>query len=118
MVKNEDPSDEIERRKHERVEFSTSISAIIDTAQKKIEIEGGIKDLSLQGVFIITDEKVSVSDSCAVKIILSGGKDDIELNISGVVARNEADGIGIVFDSIDIDSFTHLKNIVKYMQKR
>ena len=114
MVKQDGIKSDIERRKYKRVEFVTSISVIIDAGEKKIDINGGLKDLSLKGVFILTEKKAPIGSPCAVKIFLSGAKDDIELSIKGSIARTESDGVGIAFDSIDIDSFTHLKNIVKY----
>ncbi|MCK5541228.1 MAG: PilZ domain-containing protein [Desulfobacterales bacterium] len=114
MVKQDGTKSDIERREYERIEFFTSVSVIIDVGDKKIDIKGGVKDLSLKGVFIITEKKAPVGSPCSVKIFLSGATDGVELRIKGVVARTESDGVGIIFDSIDIDSFTHLKNIMKY----
>ena len=114
MVTQDNNKSDAERRKHERVEFFTSISVIIDAGDKKINVKGGIKDLSLKGVFIITDKKAPIGSPCSIKIFLSEAKEDVELSIKGKIARTESDGLGIIFDSIDIDSFTHLKNIVKY----
>ncbi len=114
MVKQNGTKSDFERRKHERVEFLTSIRVIIDSDGKKIDVKGDSKDLSLKGVFIPTKLKASIGSPCSVKIFLSGASDDIKLNIHGVVARAEEKGLGIVFDSIDVDSFTHLKNIVRY----
>ena len=114
MVEQDGTKSDIERRKYERVGFVTSISVIIDAGDNKIDVRGDSKDLSLKGVFIITEEKAPLGCPCSVKIFLSGAKDDIKLDIKGVVARVESNGVGIIFDSIDVDSFTHLKNIVKY----
>ncbi|MCK5096970.1 MAG: PilZ domain-containing protein [Desulfobacteraceae bacterium] len=114
MVNQDDTNGSIERRKHERVKFLTSISVKIDTGDKEIEVKGDSKDLSLKGLFIITNEKISIGSPCGVRIILSGTTEDVELHIKGVVARTENIGLGITFDSMDVDSFTYLKNIVKY----
>jgi hypothetical protein len=114
MVKQGGTEKDIDRRNHERVEFLTSLNVIIDTGDKKLEVKGDSKDLSLKGIFLITSEKVPVGSLCSVRIFLTGSNDDIELNIQGVVARAEHKGIGINFDSMDIDSFTYLKNIIKY----
>jgi len=32
----------------------------------------------------------------------------------GIIARQDASGLRIAFDSVDVDSFIHLKNIVMY----
>ncbi len=104
----------IERRKSERVDFLTSISVDIEAGENIININGDSKDLSLKGIFVYTDEKVQKGSLCRVKIFLLRARDNVELNIRGRVARIENNGLGIIFDSIDVDSFSHLKNIVKY----
>lgn len=119
MINRDSTKEDSERRKHERVEFLTSIRVIIDTVDdkqeiKKIDVKGDSKDLSLKGVFIITQEKVPTGSPCSVSIFLSGTKEDIKIQIQGVVARIENTGLGIAFDSMDVDSFAHLKSIVKY----
>ncbi len=119
MINIDSTKEDSERRQHERVEFLTSIRVIIDTVDdkqenKKIDIKGDSKDLSLKGVFIITQDRVPAGSPCSVSIFLSGTKEDIKLQIQGVVARIENTGLGIAFDSMDVDSFAHLKSIVKY----
>jgi len=119
MINIDSTKEDSEKRQHERVEFLTSIRVIIDTVDdsqenKKVDIKGDSKDLSLKGVFIITKEKVPTGSPCSVSIFLSGTKEDIKLQIQGVVARIENTGLGIAFDSMDVDSFAHLKSIVKY----
>jgi PilZ domain len=114
MVKQDGTRDDIERRNHQRVDFLTALNVIIETEDKKIEVTGDSKDLSLKGIFITTDEKAPVGSLCSVKVFLSGSKDELALHIQGVVARTEKNGLGINFDSMDVDSFTYLKNIIKY----
>ena len=114
MVGKDSTKDDSERRMYERVEFATAIRIIIDTGDKSIEVKGDSKDLSLKGIFIVTKEKVLQGSPCAVKIYLSGSTEELSLQIQGVVARIEDNGLGIFFDSMDVDSFTHLKSIVKF----
>ncbi len=114
MVKQDGNKSNIERRKHERVNFATSISVTIDTGDEKIDVKGDSRDLSLKGVFIETKKEFPIGSRCSVEISLSGDDNDIKLHVKGIVARNVDNGAGIIFDSIDVDSFTHLKNIVKY----
>lgn len=101
-----------ERRKHIRVHFKTRILLCADGIE--IDAEGSSKDLSMKGVFITTDKHLPLGTACDVKILLSGGIKDLELTMEATVARVEPTGIGLAFDSIDLDSFTHLKNIVLY----
>ena len=34
--------------------------------------------------------------------------------MKGTIIRQTLDGIGIAFDSMDVDTYSHLKNIVRY----
>ena len=100
------------KRRHTRVDFKTKI--VINFGTEEIEAEGNSRDLSLKGVFVFTDNKLPAGAGCGVKIFLSGSVDDIELKIKAKIARVEENGMGIVFDSMDLQSYTYLKNIVRY----
>ena len=103
-----------ERRKHARVGFTTTIHILLDVDGKQISLQGNSKDLSLGGLFINTDTKFPVQTKCLVKINLTGGVDKIELLINAKVIRELENGMGIGFDSMDVDTYSHLKNIVYY----
>ncbi len=100
------------RRRNIRVDFKTRI--VIKTGEQKIEAYGNSRDLSLKGVFAYTDQKLPAGTNCSVKILLSGGVDDIELNMAAEVKRVEQDGLGIAFGPMDLDSYTYLRNIIRY----
>ncbi len=101
-----------DRRRHIRVDFKTSI--VIKTGEQEIKACGDSRDLSLKGVFVYTDRKLPAGTKCSVKIFLSGGVDDIELNMAAEVKRVEENGLGIAFGSMDLDSYTYLRNIMRY----
>ncbi|MBF0210869.1 MAG: PilZ domain-containing protein [Desulfamplus sp.] len=110
------------RRHYARVPFSTRIIVMYsdsadgseDDYKHEVDVTGSSTNLSIKGLFVKTQEKVASQVACKVKIILSGGLEPIELIIQARVARVEADGMGIVFDAMDLDTYTHLKNIVQY----
>lgn len=111
------------RRKHSRVGFATEIKIEIKTKDKvtldkvkedKVKLEGSSKNLSLKGIFVSTDKRFARGTLCFVKIYLTGGIEKIELLIEGTIVRQTDAGIGIVFNSMDIDTYSHLKNIVVY----
>lgn len=102
----------IGRRHHKRVSFSTKI--ILIYSDKAVDVTGSSMNLSLKGLFVKTENKVSPGTECKVKIILSGGIDLIELFIHAKVARVDEDGMGILFNTMDLETYTHLKNIVQY----
>lgn len=104
-----------EKRKHPRVRFKTRIEIVLQGDGKQIELEGDSKDLSLKGVFARAREDiVPPGTPCDIDIFLTGGIDEIKLSIKGTVARSSNEGMGIVFDSMDLDTYSHLKNIVYY----
>ena len=103
---------QIERRRKMRVGFHTQI--MLEAGDAKIRTEGNSKDLSLSVIFVNTDEKISVDTPCKVEVALSGTVELVVLQMNGRIVRNDVSGIGITFDSMDLDSYTHLKNIVRH----
>lgn len=101
-----------ERRQKLRVDFKTNV--IVNTAESEISVDGSSKDLSLKGVFVNTKEKIPENTKCYVRVLLSGMTENIALKMQGKVIRKDEAGIAIAFDSMDLDSYTHLKNIVRY----
>jgi hypothetical protein len=101
------------RRKHSRVRFATQIRIDLKT-KDHVTLEGNSKDLSLKGIFVSTPRKFARGTSCFVKIYLTGGIEKIELLVEGAIVRQTETGIGIVFNSMDVDTYSHLKNIVHY----
>ena len=106
MSKKED------KRRCPRVDFKTRL--ILTAEGTEIVAEGSSRDLSQKGVFIYTDEKLSPGTLCKVRVFLSGGGDPVELSMDAKVARVDSTGMGILFVAMDLDSYTHVKNIVRY----
>ncbi|MCP3875444.1 MAG: PilZ domain-containing protein [Desulfobacteraceae bacterium] len=109
VVSNDD-----EKRKYSRVGFTTAINVHLEGDGKKIDLEGSSKDLSLKGIFVSTDHTFSSGTQCLIKVCLTGGIDKIELMIKGIVVRKSENGMGIEFNSMDVETYSHLKNIVYY----
>ena len=101
-----------EKRKKTRVHFQTQVT--LKTDKSEIEAEANSKDISIQGIFVNTEKKIPVGTPCDIEILLTGTSTRLALSIKGVIARQEAFGLGIAFDSMDVDSHFHLKNIVMY----
>ncbi len=110
-----DNSNNEERRKHSRVGFATKIEVcLIMPGQENVCLDANSKDLSLKGIFVKTDASFPLETQCSVDIYLTGGVEQIKLEIQGKTVRQTDDGIGIVFQSMDVETYTHLKNIVYY----
>jgi hypothetical protein len=102
-----------DRRKYSRVGFATEIKIVLKI-KDQVTLEGNSEDLSRKGIFVNTDKRFAPGTLCSVKIYLTGGIEKIELLIEGTIIRETDTGIGIVFNSMDVDTYSHLKNIVYY----
>jgi len=101
-----------ERRKSLRVNFNTNIT--LTTKSKSYKLNGDSRDISQKGIFISTAEDIKIDTLCEIKITLEGAMPPIILNIKGKIVRKTSDGIGIEFKEMNLDSYTHLKNIIKF----
>ncbi len=101
-----------ERRGRLRVGFDTRI--VLTAGDTEIQTEGYSRDLSISGIYVNTHEKLAVNTSCTVKVLLSGTAEPSALKMEGRIVRADGSGVGIAFESMDLDSYTHLKNIVRY----
>jgi hypothetical protein len=97
-------------RQFSRVNFR--IAATIKTAER--QFQGAVKNLSMRGMFLITEERLSVGDMVGITIVLIGSSPDISVSFEGKVCRVGENGLGFSFEKIDLDSYTHLKNIIVY----
>jgi hypothetical protein len=97
-------------RKFSRVGFK--VDATIKTTER--QFHGDVKDLSMSGMFMLTSERLRQGDPVDITIILSGTSPEIDVNFSGEVSRIDESGIGFTFKKMDLESYTHLKNIVAY----
>lgn len=104
-----------DRRQHTRVGFTTAMQVVIDAdGKKRIDVSGDSKDLSMKGVFVRADSQLAIGTKCRVTIFLETGEDPVELQMKASVVREANGGMGLEFDSIDVDSYAHLRNIVRY----
>lgn len=104
----------IDRRKNIRVNFSTSV-LVREKGEGGREVKSdNTRDISLKGLYCVTDTPLPEGTECEVALRLSGDTSDLVLHIDAVVARSGSDGMGLKFQSIDMDSFYHLKNILYY----
>jgi hypothetical protein len=97
-------------RKFSRVNFK--VDATIKTTER--QFHGDVKDLSMNGMFMLTGERLQLGEPVDINIILTGTSPEINVKFSGEVCRINENGIGFNFKKMDLDSYTHLKNIVAY----
>lgn len=97
-------------RKFSRVPFR--IDATIKAADR--QFQGEVENLSMSGMSLVTDEKLSLGETVDITITLTGTSPEICVNFDGSVSRTTDQGLAFSFNKIDLDSYMHLKNIVSY----
>lgn len=100
------------RRKKTRVNFETQVT--VKTKDAEVLSRTHSKNISLRGVYLETDCALPLGTPCEVAILLSGTSTLLSIRVRGKVARTDAAGLGIVFESIDPDSYFHLKNLLMH----
>jgi len=99
-----------DRRNFSRVDFK--VSALLQS--EGVALKGEVKDVSLHGLYLETDQQLPVGTPVELTIYLSTALEPVVINVSGTVARLMPGGIGCAFDKIDVDSFAHLRSVIAY----
>ena len=97
-------------RKFSRVRFN--VGATIKVADR--QFHGAVKNLSMTGMFLVTNEPLTDGECVDITIVLTGTHPEIAVDFNGVVTRICEDGVGFTFEKMDLDSYMHLKNIIAY----
>ncbi len=99
------------RRARSRVKFKGDIEVLVKGRPIRME---DCRNISLKGLFAVTETKIPLGTPCQVIIRLGVAVENMTLTIDAAVAREEADGLGVEFLEMDPDTFFHLRNIVLY----
>lgn len=97
----------MERRKNRRVPFQ--VEATVQIGQTSFK--GMVDNLSMKGMFLAS-ETLSGGSSLEISIKLSGSSSSLSIELKGRAVRLTEAGIAIEFQEMDLDSFTHLRNII------
>lgn len=101
---------DMEKRNFTRIIFQTEAAV----ASGDLRINGEVENLSMNGMFLRTPDRIPVSANAEIRIVLSGASPEISVETKGHALRHESDGIAFQFDEMDLDSFIHLKNIIAH----
>ena len=101
-----------DKRKATRVTFDTKVTIKTDNPEQVSLAES--RNVSVSGLFVTTDEDFPIGTHCDIHIQLGGDADGPSIKVKGKVVRKDRNGVGISFESVDVDSFIHLKNVVRY----
>lgn len=102
-----------ERRRFSRVSFE--IEAVVMYKHKTFKCK--VQNISLNGMFIKTPEKIPTGEILQMIISLTGDSSCLSINLEGMVLRNTGEGLALQYKKVDLDSFIHLKSIVAYNVK-
>lgn len=97
-------------RRFSRVPFR--VNATVKSADR--QFYGSVANLSMSGMFLNTAERLPEGESVEITIVLSGTSPELFVGFTGRVSREAENGIAFSFEKIDLDSYTHLKNIIAY----
>lgn len=97
-------------RKFSRVPFHVTATATV----RGRRFQGKVSNLSMNGLFLETFERLPEGDTADLVITLEGTEPVIAVSFLGRVSRITDEGIGFHFEKIDLDSYTHLRNIIAY----
>ncbi|MFH1091513.1 MAG: PilZ domain-containing protein [Pseudomonadota bacterium] len=100
-----------DNRKRKRVNFRTRVH-LKDGDRQMTGLPS--RDLSLKGLYIETGENLALDTEVEIYLELSGASPDLELHMKGRVVRQDPGGLAVDFVEVDLDSFSHLRNIVLY----
>lgn len=100
----------VEKRNFTRVDFTIHARLTIDGGT----FDGEVGNISLRGIFIRNIAAIPIGTQADISISLSSIQPDIAINIQAVAVRSTAEGTGFEFCRVDVESFTHLRNIVSY----
>lgn len=100
----------VEKRNFSRVGFK--VTALLQS--EGMAVKGEVKDVSLHGLYLATDQELAVGTPVEITIYLSSGIEPVVINVSGRVARRMPGGVGCTFEKIDAESFAHLRSVISY----
>jgi len=93
-------------------EFSrTKVHAEADITIGKTRIHGRVSDLSVRGVLLLSRDRFPEKTECTVDLYLAGHC--LRISAKGRIVRTLEDGLAVEFTGIDLDSFEHLRNLVR-----
>lgn len=106
------PIVESERRRYTRV--AVRLEADLYTPERVL-LGCETRDISLRGLFLVTDQQLPVGTECRAVLWLCGVDPPLLLQFSVKVVRQTADGLGVEIDSVqEMNSYHHLVNLVAY----
>ncbi|MGV1100721.1 PilZ domain-containing protein [Thiovibrio sp. JS02] len=82
------------KRKRSRLALHTEVT--VGTGNQKV-LRAMSKDISMNGLFILSEERIPVGAVCGIEITVSGKSSNLRIRAKGIISRHAPDGMGIQF---------------------
>lgn len=104
-----------ELRQFSRVPISIEVRVALEGASEPLIISGLTRDLSMKGIYVVSQERLPVGTDCRVTLVATGGLGRVRVEAKAKVVRLGKEGMGVEFvEIIGLESFEHLRNFVLY----
>lgn len=99
-----------ERRKFWRAAFNAPVKLVNDTAS----VDATLDDISLKGALLEVPPgwQGKAGEHCHLRLRL-GGDEDMKITMWGRITHVDGEKVGVLCESIDLDSITHLRRLVE-----
>jgi hypothetical protein len=82
--------------KRNRSRLAFPIPVAVGVGSKGI-IAGKIKDISMNGIFVLCDGRIAKGSECGIEIVLTGKSSKLRIRAHGKVTRHTPEGMGVKF---------------------
>jgi len=90
-----------------RVQFTTRAEVDVNGHT----IPGNLSDISMNGIYLRSEQAVKLNDTCEVRIYL-GDQEPLLIHALGQVARVDEGGFAVHFTGLYCESYDHLKHVI------
>jgi hypothetical protein len=80
----------------------------------EIVIFGQTRDISLNGLYVICDERLPPGTPCRVILFLGESQNQLAIRTRGRITRVDDSGMGIEITEIPVENFDHMRKLVLY----
>lgn len=98
----------MEKRHFTRVDYHVHAEVTIDGTTFPVDVE----NLSLKGMLARSERDLPYGSLAGITISLPDVSPPLKICLDAKVVRREGDEVGFAFDRIELESFTHLRNII------
>ncbi len=99
----------MENRASRRIELKAAISLHAEGIKR---VHGWIKDVSITGAHIKTDEYLPIGTLCEATLVVRDGEERRRLMIPSKIMRHDAEGLGIQFTEMSDDIRAELSRVL------